>query len=100
MNNVISVKLITHTYSTDSIGQRIPTDVEKTVFGYKDSISGSEVAEAGKRGIQAEFRVEVWSSEYNGADVVDIGGTKYAVYRTYENSRGKTELYLQKRVQP
>lgn len=98
MDNVIGVTLITHTYTSDTIGQRVPTDVEKTVIGYKSAIGGREFNDAGLRGIQAQFKVEVWTSEYNGAQVVKVSNVVYNVYRTYENNNGKTELYLEKRV--
>lgn len=99
MDSVIGITLITQTYISDSIGQRVPTDVEKTVIGFKSSVSGTEINEASQRGIQPQFRVSVWTAEYNGASIVKIANTKYSVYRTYENNEGKTELYLEKRVQ-
>lgn len=95
---VIGITLITHTYTSDSIGQKIATDVEKTVIGNKTNISSQEFNDASVRGLQPQFRVEVWTMEYNGATEVKIGNTKYSVYRTYENNDGKTELYLEKRV--
>lgn len=98
MDSVIGLTLITHTYTSDTIGQRIPTDVEKTVIGYKSAIGGQEFHEAGLRGIQPQFKVELWTSEYNGAQIVKINNVKYSVYRTYENNNGKTELYLELRV--
>lgn len=100
MYNKVGVSLITQTFTKDAIGQLIPTDQTKTVIGDRRSVSGSEINEAGQRGIQPQFVVDVWSVEYNGAEIVEINGVRYNVYRTYENyTNGKTELYLEKRAQ-
>lgn len=99
MDSVIGITLITQTYASDSIGQRVPTNVEKTVIGFKSSVTGQEINEASQRGIRPQFRVEVWTAEYNGAELVKVGNTTYSVYRTFDNNNGKTELYLEERTQ-
>lgn len=100
MFNKIGVSLITQTYTRDDIGQLIPVDHTKSVIGIRRDVSGTEISEAGQRGIQASFVVDVWSVEYNGAEIVEINGLRYDVYRVYENQKnGKTELYLEKRAQ-
>lgn len=98
MDRVVGVTLITQTFQKDSIGQEVPTETQKNVIGYKTSISGSEINEAGQRGIMPDCRVEVWTSEYNGAEIVELENKRYTVYRTYENRQGKTELYLELRT--
>lgn len=72
MDRVVGVTLITQTFQKDSIGQEVPTETQKNVIGYKTSISGSEINEAGQRGIMPDCRVEVWTSEYNGAEIVEL----------------------------
>lgn len=100
MFNKLGVSLVTQTFTKDAIGQLIPISVKKTVIGEKRNISGTEISEAGQRGIQPQFVVDVWSAEYNGAELVEIGGLMYHVYRTYQNQKnGKTELYLEERAQ-
>jgi len=98
MANITSVTLITHTYTSDAIGQNIATNVEKTVIGSKSSVSSSEFFEAGLRGLQPQFKVEIWEGEYNGATEIKVDNTIYSVYRTYKNDSGKIELYVEKRV--
>lgn len=100
MISKIGVSLITQTFTKDAIGQVIPIDHAKNVIADRRDISSSEITEAGQRGIQASFAVDVWTVEYNGAELVEIGGVRYNVYRLYENQKnGKTELYLEKRAQ-
>lgn len=98
MDRVCGVKLIAQTFTRDAIGQLVPTETVKNVIGYRQAVSGTEINEAGQRGIQSDCRVQVWTVEYNNEAIVEIGNTRYTVYRTYENNNGKTELYLEKRV--
>lgn len=91
-------KLITKTYTTDQIGQRIATEVEREVFCDISSISSSEFSNAGQMGLRPEFKVKVWKYEYNDEDEIVIGEKHFSVYRTYVDQDGRIELYVQRRV--
>ena len=95
----VGVALITQTFTSDSIGQKIPTNTTKTVIGDRRNVSGTEINEAGQRGIQASLVVDIWAHEYAGEKIVAVEGIVYSVYRTYLNEKtGKIELYLERRV--
>lgn len=95
----VDVALISETFAPDSIGQMIPTRTTKTVIGDRRNVSGSEINEAGQRGIQASLVVDIWAHEYSEEKVVSVEGIIYSVYRTYINEKtGKIELYLERRV--
>lgn len=49
MNRAYKIKLITNAYTSDSIGQMIPTESEKSVFAIVRSASQSEFFNAEKR---------------------------------------------------
>ena len=95
---VNTISLISKTgYTTDSIGQIIPTEERLDVIAEVSSISQSEFMDAGKIGLKPDLRFEIWTAEYNGQDNVEMNGTRYSVYRTYNRADGRTELYTERR---
>ena len=96
MVNTISLISITG-YTTDSIGQVIPTEERLDVIAEISSITQSEFMDAGQIGLKPDLRFEVWTAEYNGQENVEMDGTRYSVYRTYKRSDGRTELYTERR---
>lgn len=96
MDSLVEVKLISEDISIGTFGEEVITEVSKTVWGEKSSVSSTEWTEAGTRGINPEFRVTIYGFEYDGQVVVEIGSAKYGVYRTYSKPNSdKIELYLQ-----
>lgn len=79
------------------------TEEEKTsVFATKKSVMQKEFFDAAQAGFKAECMLEVWHSEYEGQEFVEIpfhGQRKrFHIYRTYDRADGKTELYLTSKV--
>lgn len=93
----IQIKLIKSTYSTDSIGQSVPTFTERTIFGYSYPITRQEWQSAGERGLKPEFMCKVFSYDYEGEEICEISSVKYGIYRVYKNG-DVTELYMEKKV--
>lgn len=98
MNGTRVVKLIKEHFSRGNYGQEI---VEKTltkVYGELSSVTRQEWGTAGQRGVEASFRLDVYTFEYHGERIVEIDGVQYFVYRTYINvGNDRTELYLESR---
>lgn len=90
--------LISKTYTTDAIGQKIPTETERDVFCNVSSVTRDEFYAAGKAGLNPEFRVTMYGSEYNGEEICELYGTRYAIYRTYIRRDDSIELYLEKKA--
>lgn len=85
------------------ISELSETEEEKiSVFATKKSVSQKEFFDAAQVGFKSECVLEVWQSEYEGQELVEIHfhGTakRFSVYRTYEREDGKTELYLTSKV--
>lgn len=95
---VSKISLISKTYTEDAIGQKIPTEVETEIFADVASISANEFAKAGELGFKPLFKFNVWQNEYSGQEILKYKGVKYSIYRTYNNQKGRTELYAQKDV--
>lgn len=94
-----SVKLITETFTVDSIGQRIASETKTEVFCSISSVGRTEWRDAGVNGLRAEMVVEMPYINYGGQEIVEWNNKRYTVYRTYIKDSGDTiELYLDRRV--
>ena len=92
--------LISYTYSTDSIGQKIPTESTKQVYCSVESVTRAEWAAAGERGLKPEFRLTMFAYDYEGEDLVELDGERYGVYRTYHTKDDQIELYVERKAGP
>lgn len=98
MDGTRVVKLIQENITRGNYGQEIVSETYTNVYGMLQGITRSEWGTAGQRGIEASFRVDVYTFEYHGEKIVEIDGVRYAVYRTYINiGNDRTELYLETR---
>lgn len=99
MDELIELYLITEDISLGSCAQEIRTETARTkVFGRRKAISRAEWSEAGRRDINADFRVDIYGFEYHGEATVEVGSAKYGVYRSYSRPNSDIiELYLQKK---
>lgn len=98
MKHSSKVKLVSKTYVTDTIGQRIATDTLREVWCDVKSVSGQEFAQAGANGIKAKFVFAIWEKEYHEESELIFNGVAYSVYRTYSRDDGRIELYTEERV--
>ena len=83
------ITLITETWAEDAYGVQQPTETSTTVFCDVSSVTGTEVAEFGRNGINPELRFTMFRYDYNGE--------RYSVYRTYFARNDSIELYCEKR---
>lgn len=97
MDRSAVITLIKRTFAADSIGQQIPTETTRDVFCSVSSISQSEWFEAGRNGLKAEYRVDMFFPEYEGEEIVEYNNTRYGVYRTYRRNNEVLELYLERK---
>lgn len=98
MDRSNTIKLIGVTISTDDILQNVATETVKTVYCDIQSIDGNEFLRAGQLGIQARYRVTMFKYDYNGESVVEIDGSRYGVYRTYEGRNDTLDLYVERKA--
>lgn len=98
MDRSAVISLITTTFTTDSIGQRVPAESSSDHFCQLDSVTQTEWFEAGRAGLNAEYRATMPAEEYNGEEIAEIGGVRYGIYRTYRTRGDGIELYLEKKA--
>ena len=91
------ITLITETWAEDAYGVQQPTETSTTVCCDVSSVTGTEVAEFGRNGINPELRFTMFRYDYNGERIVEYNGDRYSVYRTYFARNDSIELYCEKR---
>lgn len=98
MERVSIVKLIGIRTELSPIGEPIDVEEVTEVYGTITSVTASEWFQARRDDINSRCRVLVHSFEYSDQEFVEIGGTRYKVYRHFENNEDFTELYLEEKV--
>lgn len=97
MNNAYKISLISKTYTTSGIGVPVATETKKAVFAIKSSVNQSEFYQAGMIGLEPNACYAVRITDYSGEDELEDNGTKLTIYRTYDRTDGRVELYTTKR---
>ena len=98
MTRDIELTLINPVMVADSYG--IPqesTEERRTVMARVSSVTASEFFEAGRNGLNPEFKFTMFLYDYNGQKIVEYNGQKYTVYRTYMGRSDTIELYVERR---
>lgn len=91
------ITLITETKTQDANGVWKAATTSRTVFCQVDSVTRSEFFEAGRNGLNPEYRFRMFSGDYEGERTVEYKGLKYGVYRTYKARTDTIELYVERK---
>lgn len=95
-SNVLT--LVDVSYITDALKQQIPQETTRNVFCNISSVSAQEFFDAGKAGLNPEWRVTMFAPDYNGETIAELNGKRYSVYRTYMGKNETIELYLERKA--
>ena len=90
------IYLLSETYSQDDYGVTKATQTQHKVYADVQSVTGAEWFEGGRNGLNPEYRMRVFHSEYNGEESLIYNSKYYAIYRTYMDG-DIIELYVEKR---
>jgi SPP1 family predicted phage head-tail adaptor len=92
------MKLISTTTGKDENGITRTTYGEpREVMCQVDSITRAEFFEAGRNGLNPEFKFRMFFGDYHGERVVEYHGLRYSIYRTYHGRGDIIELYAERR---
>lgn len=94
-SNVIS--LVSTSQTQDAFGVWRQTETKRDVFCQVDSVTRAEFFEAGRSGLNPEYRFTLFAGDYNGESIVIFGGKAYSVYRTYHARTDEIELYVERK---
>ena len=97
MNQAAKIKLISKSYTTNSIGVPVATEVKKTRYAIMSNINQSEFYQAGQAGLKPYACYSIRVTEYGGEDEIEVGSKRLTVYRTYNRTDGRVELYTTER---
>lgn len=89
--------LIGYAITYDDYEQEIKTETRSMVYGKKESISRAEFYNAGRSGLNPDFRLTVAVVDYNGETELELDGIRYGIYRTYNVNADYIELYCEKK---
>lgn len=88
--------LITQNRAQDDFGRWIATTSNRDVFVQVDSITQAEFYDAGRNGLNPEYRFRVFNGDYEGEELCQFHGQQYAIYRTYLRRDDTLELYVER----
>lgn len=94
-SNVIS--LVSTSQTQDAFGVWRQTETKRDVFCQVDSVTRAEFFEAGRSGLNPEFRFTLFAGDYNGESIAIFNGKAYSVYRTYHARTDEIELYVERK---
>lgn len=88
--------LIAQTRTQDDLGRWIASESSRDVFVQVDSITQSEFYDAGRNGLNPEYRFRVFFGDYENEELCEFGGQRYSIYRTYKRRDDTVELYVER----
>lgn len=94
-SDVLTLLSVTKTQNQYGVWEKITT--ERQVFCQVDSVTRAEFFEAGRNGLNPEYRFTVFFDDYQGEETCVYKGKAYGIYRTYHSSTDKLELYVQRK---
>ena len=91
------ITLIKTTYTRDQYGIDQPAETGREIFCQVDSVTRAEFYDAGRNGLNPEFKFTVFGPDYDGEEVIQYNGLRYAVVRTYRTRSDSMELYAERK---
>lgn len=91
------INLLEVAKAQDDYGQWIETTTKKQVYCRVESVRQSEFFEAGRNGLNPEYKFIIFFGDYNDEPMVEYNGKTYSVYRTYLTKTDKLELYVERK---
>ena len=92
------IKLISTTKEgRDKYGRWIKKETALQVFVQVDSISQTEFYEAGRNGLNPQYRFRMFAGDYAGQTVCEYHGMRYSIYRTFMRDDDTIELYVERK---
>lgn len=91
------ITLYADAISFDEYGVAVKTQTSREVFCKVDSVTRTEFFEAGRSGLNPEYRITMFFGDYEGETLVGYNGRMYSVYRTYQAKTDIIELYVERK---
>lgn len=93
-SDIVNLYHDTVTYDDYGVGRK--TRTAKQIYCKVDSVTRAEFFDAGRSGLNPEYRITMFFGDYDGETVVGYKGRLYSVYRTYQAKTDIIELYVER----
>ena len=97
MDRSTVINLIGIERTQDEFGIWRSTPYSKQVYCQVQSVTQREFFEAGRNGLNPEFKFTLFFGDYNDEPVVEYNNKQYSVYRTYLGKNDTLELYVERK---
>lgn len=97
MDRSEQITLLSATKTQNTYGVWEENLTERKVFCQVNSVTRQEFFEGGRNGLNPEYRMTVFSGDYNGERELIYKGSTYSVYRTYLGRTDTIELYVERK---
>ena len=95
MDDVLT--LIKQTITNDNYCREVISETDREIYCRVDSVSQTEFYAAANAELKPEYRFTVFFGDYEGEDICEYQGVRYAIYRTYRDG-DDLELYVERKV--
>lgn len=97
MDRSTPIKLLATQKSQNDYGVWEETQTSRDVFCQVESVTRAEFFEGGRNGLNPEFRMLMFSGDYNGERLLMYNGNTYSIYRTFIAKNDIIELYVERK---
>lgn len=98
MDRSTVIYLVREEFVQNEYGVLVPQTSKRKVFANVTSVTSAEWFEGGRNGLNPEYRMRVFSPDYEGEKVIEYNGIQYTIYRTYIGRNDTLELYVQRKM--
>ncbi len=89
--------LLKATKTRDEYGVWAESFTRRDVFCQVDSVTRSEFFDAGRNGLNPEYRFSIFFGDYDGERIGEFRGQTYGIYRTFHGKTDEMELYVERK---
>lgn len=97
MDRSNTCELLAVTKAKDEYGVICETVTARTVYCSVQSVTRAEFFDAGRSGLNPEYRLTMFAWDYQGEPMLRYNGKTYSIYRTYVSKTDEIELYVERK---
>lgn len=90
--------LIEQTFTSDNIGNQIPSEVKTTILANENSVTRNEFYNASNNGLHPSKVFLIHAYEYNNQQIVEFENERFVVIRTYKTGFEEIELTCKRMI--
>lgn len=91
------IYLLSSEKTQDEFGVWRDSLTKRMVYCEVDSVTRDEFFEGGRNGLNPQYRMRMFSYDYNGETSLEYNGSTYGIYRTFKAKDDTIELYVERK---